>query len=156
MKKLFCRWLKFSIVGAGGIAVQLGSLGLLVTALGVHYLVATALAVEASVLHNFIWHQHWTWRERTRQAPGVLRRLLRFHAANGLISLGGNVLFMRLFVGELGVPLLVGNLMSIAGCGLLNFAAGEWVVFRAGKAHMGPAVLGRAAQRSSAPLSLPG
>jgi len=45
------RWLKFNAVGAGGVAVQLAFLALLVR-LGVHYLLATALAVEAAVLQN--------------------------------------------------------------------------------------------------------
>ena len=27
---------------------------------------ATALAVEAALLHNFVWHQQVTWRDRTR------------------------------------------------------------------------------------------
>lgn len=113
--------------------MQLGCLWLLAGPLGVHYLFATALAVEASVLHNFLWHLRWTWRERTRAAPGRLRRLLRFHAANGLISLLGNVLFMRLFVGEMGLPLIPGKVLAISGCGLVNFAAGELLVFRATK-----------------------
>ena len=54
------RWLKFNAVGALGMAVQLGSLGFFVRVLGLHYLLATALAVEVAVLHNFIWHRRWT------------------------------------------------------------------------------------------------
>lgn len=57
------RWCKFSLVGAVGIGVQLGALALLTTA-GVHYLRATALAVEIAVLHNFAWHQNFTWSDR--------------------------------------------------------------------------------------------
>ena len=72
------RWLKFNTVGAIGVVVQLGVLALLVR-LGVHYLVATALAVEAAVLQNYYWHARWTWKGRDG-------RLWRFHLANGLIS----------------------------------------------------------------------
>ena len=57
------RWLKFNAVGALGMIVQLGSLGLLIHVLGMHYMLATALAVEAAVLHNFLWHRRWTWAE---------------------------------------------------------------------------------------------
>ena len=46
------RFVKFSIVGAGGVIVQVVTLGVLLRAAGVHYLLATALAVEASVLNN--------------------------------------------------------------------------------------------------------
>jgi len=62
------RFLRFNAVGAMGIAVQIASLTLLVSALGVHYLPATAVAIELSVLHNFLWHERWTWRDRTGNA----------------------------------------------------------------------------------------
>ena len=55
----------FALVGAIGVVVQLGTLEAL-TALGGHYLWATGLAVEAAVLHNFMWHQRFTWRDRGR------------------------------------------------------------------------------------------
>jgi putative flippase GtrA len=90
------RLYRFSLVGAVGVAVQLGALAGLV-ALKVSYLPATALAVEAAVLHNFFWHQHFTWRDRAGQ--GRLVRLMRFHLTNGLISLVGNLIMMRLLVG---------------------------------------------------------
>ena len=49
-----------------------------------HYLVATAIAVEAAVLHNFCWHQRWTWRDRRAASrTTAVRRLGRFHLLNG-------------------------------------------------------------------------
>ncbi|MGA2416791.1 MAG: GtrA family protein [Candidatus Sulfotelmatobacter sp.] len=57
------RFLKFSLVGALGIAVQFGVLALL-TAIQINYLLATGLAVECAVLHNFLWHQRFTWSDR--------------------------------------------------------------------------------------------
>ena len=57
------RWLKFSAVGGIGIGVQLAVLSVLIRA-GVHYLVATAIAVEIALLHNYVWHKHWTWAGR--------------------------------------------------------------------------------------------
>jgi putative flippase GtrA len=129
-KARLIRWLRFNFVGLLGIGVQLGMLTLLVSGAGLNYLFATALAVESAVLHNFLWHEHYTWRERTCGTPGVLRRLVRFHLANGLISLAGNLLFMRLLTGSVGLHYLPANLLSIAMSGLLNFLAGEFLVFR--------------------------
>jgi putative flippase GtrA len=62
------RWLKFNFVGGVGIGVQFGVLFLLKSVWHVHYLVATVVAVEAAVLHNFIWHERFTWRDRTMPA----------------------------------------------------------------------------------------
>lgn len=129
-RQRFIRWLRFNFVGLLGIGVQLGVLTLLVSVAQLNYLLATALAVEAAVLHNFLWHERYTWRERTRGTPGVPRRLLRFHLANGLISIGGNLLFMGLLAGALGLHYLPANLLSIAMCGILNFLAGDFLVFR--------------------------
>ena len=44
----FCRWVAFNLVGLGGIGVQLVVLSVL-TASGVHYLLATALEPTESV-----------------------------------------------------------------------------------------------------------
>jgi putative flippase GtrA len=131
VKGLAGRWLKFNFVGAAGIAVQLAALWFFENAFHLHYLVATALAVEVAVLHNFVWHERFTWKERAG-GPGraAAWRLFRFHAGNGLISIGGNLLLMRLFAGVFQMKHLVANALAIAICSLANFAAGEWFVFR--------------------------
>jgi putative flippase GtrA len=124
-------WLKFNAVGAMGIVVQLTALVIFESGLKLNYLVATALAVEAAVLHNFIWHERWTWVERTRLTRGaVLSRLLRFNGTTGAISILGNLLFMRLFVGWFHLPYLIGNMLSIASCSLLNFIVSDQFVFQ--------------------------
>ena len=131
MKTLALRWLKFNLVGALGIVVQMATLALLDTGLRLNYLLATALAVETAVLHNFFWHERFTWKDR--QPSGLLERaarLLRFHAGNGAVSIVGNLVLMRLFVGRYGMNHLIANGISIAICSLLNFAIGEWFVFR--------------------------
>ena len=125
------RWIRFNAVGFLGIFIQLAALGLLKDGLGLHYLAATALAVEAAVLHNFAWHEQWTWRDRTRGAGAIqtLLRLLRFNASTGLISILANVALMRLLVGWLGLDYLPANVLAIALCSLANFAASEWFAF---------------------------
>jgi len=123
------RFLKFNGVGAIGFVLQLGVLAVLVR-LGVHYLAATALAVELAVLHNFAWHERWTWRDRVTGAGGTAGRLWRFHAANGLISLAGNLLLMRLLVGLAGMPPIPANLLAVLLCAVVNFSATDRFVFR--------------------------
>ena len=50
------RWFSFNSVGILGIGVQMATLGVLTEWLGLHYLVATGLAVETTIIHNFVWH----------------------------------------------------------------------------------------------------
>jgi putative flippase GtrA len=127
---LVLRWLKFSAVGWLGVSVQLGVLTVLAGQLGVHYLVATGLAVESAIVHNFFWHERWTWGDRgLLGTPGKLPRLLRFNVAAGSVSLLGNLVFMSVFVGGLGLHYLVGNVLSIASCAILNFVISDRLVF---------------------------
>ncbi len=127
---LLRRWLAFNAVGAVGILAQLAALTLFAKLLGWHYLAATAAAVEIAVLHNFVWHERWTWAERAvGGATAMLGRLARFHLTNGALSILGNLLLMRLLVGDLGMHFAVANLLAITACSVLNFFAGERLVF---------------------------
>lgn len=130
--RMVWRWVKFNLVGGLGVLVQLAVLYLLAGLLAVHYLPATLLAVEAAILHNFCWHERWTWSDQTRQQPGaLLRRLLAFNITTGLTSLLGNLVFMYLLVDRLGLHYLVANLLAIAACSLFNFLVSDRFIFRA-------------------------
>lgn len=125
------RWFKFNAVGAIGILVQLSMLAFLESAVHLDYLAATALAVETAILHNFLWHERFTWRDRTRAEPGTsLARFLKFNLTTGLFSIGGNLVLMRLFVGMLDLNYFVANLLTIAVCSVGNFLANDQIVFR--------------------------
>src|SRR4029453_15775375 len=121
---LFQRWIRFNGVGALGSGLQLAVVALLIRAAGVHYLWATAVGIEAAVLHNFCWHERWTWAERrSGRAGGAALRLLRFHAANALISLAGSLMLTRLLTGSLGADPIAANIVSILAWGALNCGA---------------------------------
>lgn len=122
------RWLRFNAVGLAGIAVQLIALAALKHIAELSVLTATAIAVEIAVLHNFYWHERWTWR--TAGTPGMGHRLLRFHLANGLVSIASNLVWMRVLAGTLGIHYLLANGISIAATALINFALSERFVFR--------------------------
>jgi putative flippase GtrA len=126
---IFRRWLKFNTVGAIGIGVQLAALAILKSLLHVEYLWATALAVEAAVLHNFVWHERWTWKGRIGK-KGVLLRLARFNLTTGAMSIASNLILMRLLVGQFHMPYLAANLLAIAATSVANFLLSEWFVFR--------------------------
>jgi len=123
------RFFRFNLVGLLGIVTQLTTLTVLNHAFPRHYLLTSTLAVEFTLLHNFVWHLHYTWPEasegRTREA---FAQLFRFHLSNGLVSLIGNLLLMRFFVHSTHLPVLLANALSIACCGLANFLlAHHWV-----------------------------
>jgi putative flippase GtrA len=128
----FRRWIVFSFVGAIGIGVQMATLFTLTSGIHIGYMTATALSVEAAVLHNFFWHERWTWSDRIVGCHGKrLSRLLNFHLSNGALSMAGNLILMRILVGHLGFNYFYGNAIAIATCAMLNYVAGDRIVFRA-------------------------
>jgi dolichol-phosphate mannosyltransferase len=93
------------------------------------YLPATALAVEAAVVHNFLWHERYTWADciqpSWRTSPP---RFLRFNLANGGVSIVGNLMLMKVMVAWCGVNYLLANGIAVAACSLVNFLLSEdWV-----------------------------
>lgn len=138
MAALLRRWLKFNAVGAIGICVQMLAVYLLGAVWKISSLWTTALAVEAAVLHNFVWHEHFTWADRHAEARvRALRRLLVFNLTIGAISIVGNLLCVWSFMHQFRAPLLVANLLAIAVCSIINFVVNDRIVFRAAGKRLG-------------------
>lgn len=124
----FIRWGKFNLVGAMGMMVQLSSLALFNRWSAGHYLYASATAIELALLHNFIWHLHFTWRDRCADT-GLIMPLIRFHLSNGMVSMLGNLLLMRILVQEAHLPVLVSNCIAILCWSIVNFYLGNTWAF---------------------------
>ncbi|PYV89374.1 MAG: hypothetical protein DMG90_11420 [Acidobacteria bacterium] len=138
------RWLKFNAVGGIGMLVQLGTLAALTNGLRVNYLLATALAVEAAVIHNFLWHERFTWADRVHiSAHESVIRFLKFTLTTGLFSILGNVALMWLFAGMIGLPYVAANLITMVICSTANFLVSDWFVFRRLETRVYYGVLGR-------------
>ena len=111
-----------------GIGVQLITLTGLKSGSHMDYLLATALAVEAAVVHNFVWHERFTWVER--QSKNVTVRFIKFNPTAGSFSILGNVLLMALFVDLARMNYLLANFATIAVCSLANFVVSDRFVFQ--------------------------
>ncbi len=130
LPEVLLRWLKFNFVGGIGIGVQLAALAMFRSVLHLDYLPATALAVETAVIHNFLWHERFTWADRpSRRVIHSLARLAKFNLSNGLVSLVGNLIIMRALVGGLEMNYVIANLIAVATCSLVNFLLSDRLVF---------------------------
>jgi putative flippase GtrA len=116
----FLRWCRFNLVGAVGMVLQLAALACFERWFHGHYLIATAAAVELTLVHNFVGHLHFTWRDR-RTAGAIPGQFLRFHLSNGLVSMLGNLALMPLLVRGARLPLLAANAVAVLCCSLANF-----------------------------------
>ncbi|MFN2577587.1 MAG: GtrA family protein [Pyrinomonadaceae bacterium] len=126
-------FIRFNVVGMLGFALQTGALFALTHGpYPVGYLAATGLAVELAVLNNFVLHQRWTWRDRPSSTPGeTFHRLLKFNITNGAVSITGNLIFMSILVGRVGLRIGSANVASVAACSICNFFLADRIAFYA-------------------------
>ncbi|MBI2372481.1 MAG: GtrA family protein [Deltaproteobacteria bacterium] len=72
------RFLKFAAVGLSGVVVNLGFLAVFADLFEIHANVSSALAIELSILSNFMINELWTFRDRTTEGR-AMGRMARFH-----------------------------------------------------------------------------
>jgi putative flippase GtrA len=106
-----------------GMVLQLCALAVFDRCMAGHYLFATAAAVELTLVHNFVWHLHYTWRDRRNDA--LLAQFIRFHLSNGMVSMLGNLALMPILVHQARLPLLVSNGIAILCCSIINFCLSD-------------------------------
>ncbi len=120
------RFSKFALIGTVGTALQLTLLMLLIRSTHLSVTAANTLAVELTLLHNFLWHERFTWPNRPTHS--ISMRLLRFHLGNGSTSLLGNAITTYYLVHCFHTAAILAALLSIALCSLANFLlADRWI-----------------------------
>jgi putative flippase GtrA len=122
------RFVRFALAGTAGLLVQIATLVVLTSLLNVNYLVATLVAVEAAILSNFVWHQQWTFRDRS---GSWLERLIQFNALTAITSIVGGVFFTAVLVELLALPPILANVVSVMILSVINFIGADKLVFRA-------------------------
>lgn len=125
------RFVRFSTVGALGLCVKFGVLILMNSVFGLGYLWATTIAVETAILHNFVWHSLWTWKDRSADLTGreILARLVRLHLTSGAVAMATNLLVMRLLVGAAGMHYVLANALATVAASAVNFTLANWLVY---------------------------
>ena len=127
---MMTRIARFMGAGIIGFVVQIAVLAVLI-ALNVHYLLATALAVELAILVNFAWHERWTFKDRAYGAYGAVGRLLKYNALTAVTSILGSVIVTGFLAETMAIPVVIANIISVVVLGALNFVGADKLVFRA-------------------------
>jgi len=115
----FRLFLRFGLVGLSGVFVNMGFLWFLTEIVGLYYLASSIVAVEASIISNFILNNAWTFRDRSR---GIIRlsALFRYN----LVCVGaiaGSTTILYLLTTYAGFYYLLANLLAITVTSLWNF-----------------------------------
>jgi putative flippase GtrA len=129
--KTLRKWARYNAIGTMGVVVQLLILLALRHLFHLNYLVATLIAVQCALIHNFVWHQRWTWRANpTSGKKASLLRFLRFNSSTGTISMIGNLGFTTVLAQAIHLPYVFCNLLAVGACNIASFAFANNFVFQ--------------------------
>jgi dolichol-phosphate mannosyltransferase len=119
---------KFAIVGLSGLLVNLASFTILLEA-GLHKFLASPLAIEISIITNFLLNNAWTFADRKIASP-FQQKLIKFNLVS-LVALGASYsTFLALsFLFPQVLPQIHQAISVIPGT-LVNYAFNSWWTFR--------------------------
>ncbi len=109
---------KFVVVGAIGVVVNEGLL-IALQAAGVYLLLASASAIEASIISNFFLNDLWTFRDRRSGRMAV--RLAKFNVLM-LAGLVVNTAVLDVGVDYFGMAAAIANLFGIGAAFIVRYA----------------------------------
>lgn len=130
-KMISYRWVKYLIVGSSGVLVNIFFLWLLTENFGIYYLLASPVAIEISVLNNFILNDHWTWGDRTKKGKwGYAGRLLKYNFSVSIAAIIGNILILAVLKELFGWNYLLANLTGIGVASIINYLVSDRWTFK--------------------------
>jgi len=125
--------IKFGLVGASGIVVNSAILYSLTEYLGIFYLMSALVAIETSIITNFILNDRWTFsagKGVNHRIRSVWKRFASFQA----VSVGGLVINFAVLMSLtefLGIYYMVSNIVGIFVAFLWNFIVNRHVTWHA-------------------------
>ncbi|MCX8193853.1 MAG: glycosyltransferase [Candidatus Pacearchaeota archaeon] len=119
------RLLKFLAIGATGIVINEGLLWLL-TESGLFYLFSSLIAIETSIISNFIFNDLWTFKKERKGK--FFTRFGKFNLVR-LATLAINFIVLWVLT-SLGLYYLLSNLVGIAIATTIGYLASLWWVWK--------------------------
>lgn len=121
-------FIKFVLTGLSGVAVNLGAFSALL-GFGLHKYLASAVAIEASIVWNFLLNNYWTFRHRTMTSRKRIRGL-KFNAVSLLTLAMSFSTFLLLSMAYPGGSPLLHQAIAIVPGSLVNYFANSYWTFR--------------------------
>jgi dolichol-phosphate mannosyltransferase len=119
------RLVRFCVVGASGVIVDMGLLFLLSdpTMLGFGLTRSKVVAAEMAIVNNFLWNDAWTFRDAARAEPGLPAKFRRFLGYNAICIAGValNVIILNLLFNLAGVNRYIANAIAIVAVTAWNY-----------------------------------
>ncbi len=121
------RILRFAVVGASGILVNMGILWYLTEVIGIYYLLSGIIAIETSIITNFLLNDMWTFKDNKKGKWSS--RIGMFH----MVSISGmliNLSILYILTTVFGVYYLISNFFGILGAFTWNFSVNRRITWK--------------------------
>ena len=122
------RLLKFGVVGISGVGVNMGMLYFLTEYVHIPYLVSSIIAIEISIISNFLLNDIWTWKDRIKKK--YIYRLIQYHISVGITAVFVNWLLLLVLTEVFGLYYLLSNLIGIAMGTFANYIINDVWTFK--------------------------
>lgn len=113
-------FIKYCLVGLVGMLVNIGAYLLLNRYFQIPLQVASLIAIETSIVSNFLLNNYWTFKTRPKKLS-TIRRLLNFHLAAGISGLLFYYLFFLLLTTVLGINDVLSILLATTTGTISNY-----------------------------------
>lgn len=113
------RMINFLFVGLVGVFVNLGMLYLL-TESGVYYVISGIIAIEMSIVSNFVLNDSFVFDDIAITANSRLKRFIMYHVVS-LVGIIINLSFMIILTERFGIYYLVSSMVGIVAAFSWNF-----------------------------------
>jgi len=125
------RAFKFGSVGVSGVIVNTSILYFFTEQCGLDYRISSLIAIELSIINNFVWNSLWTWADKkVTSKRNWSKRFIKFHLSSALTAFVVNYGLLILFTEVFHLQYQLSNLIGIATGSLLNFFFSHFWVFR--------------------------
>jgi dolichol-phosphate mannosyltransferase len=123
------RILKFGVVGGSGVVVNMGLLYVLTAYANIDYMIASIVAIETSIITNFLLNNYWTWQNQPDKTFSL--KIVQYHISVGIAAILANWLLLVFLTEVVGIYYMISNLIGIAAGTTLNFVINDIWTFRA-------------------------
>ena len=113
-------FIRYCLVGLVGMLVNIGAYLLLNRYFQIPLQVASLIAIETSIVSNFLFNNYWTFKTRP-QKLSMIRRMLNFHIAAGISGLLFYYLFFLLLTTVLGINDVLSILLATTTGTISNY-----------------------------------
>ncbi|MBU0518008.1 GtrA family protein [bacterium] len=128
------RFFRFGIVGGIGVVVNMGFYALLYDVVGLYDMLAGAIAIELSIINNFVLNERWTFRDRAVKSWKVwFQRCFAFHLSSGLVAMLAQLLTLYILTRSFHLWDKLAYLIGIILGALANYFICSKLIFRDSK-----------------------